>query len=135
MYQQILADLRHYEKTGFGAVSSYEAGQIADLLEEMNAELEKIRARDIRREKHWLERIKKQSRKIENLRIVQTALQAYKDYMTALYGEGYQVANWHLNGDLEPLDTFLDSADAEYESVLSQNGSSEAKVPKGDGDG
>lgn len=64
-----------------------------------------------------------------------TALKAYKDYFADCYGQGYEVANYHLNGDLEPLDTFLDSAEAEYESVLSQNGSNEVKVPKGDGDG
>lgn len=135
MYQQLLADLRHYEETGLGAISFYEAGQIADLLEEMNAELEKLRDKNNRTEKHWREKIIKHREKLKELRFVNTALQAYKDYMTALYGEGYQVANWHLNGDLEPLDTFLDSAEAEYEAVLSQNGSSDAKVPKGDGDG
>jgi len=134
MYQQLLADLRHYEETGLGAISFYEAGQIADLLEEMNAELEKLRDRNNRTEKHWREKIIKHREKLKELRFVNTALQAYKDYMTALYGEGYQVANWHLNGDLEPLDTFLDSAESEYESALSQNGSGEVKVPKGDGE-
>jgi hypothetical protein len=27
-----------------------------------------------------------------------------------LYCEGLEVANWHLNGDLEPLTNFIDSA-------------------------
>lgn len=38
-------------------------------------------------------------------------LQGFYDYMTELYGTGLEVANWHLNGDLESFDTFFDSAD------------------------
>ena len=34
----------------------------------------------------------------------------FKKYFMELYGEGLEVANWHLNGDLEPLNTFIDSA-------------------------
>lgn len=26
----------------------------------------------------------------------------------SFYGEGLDVANWHMNGDLEPLDNFFD---------------------------
>lgn len=135
MYQQILSDLRHYEETGLGAFSFYEAGQIADLLEEMNHEIEKLRDRNSRLEKQMTERVRHHRQIIKKIRLTQDALQAYKDYISALYGKDYQVANYHLNGDLEPLDSFLDSAEAEYESALSQNGSNEVKVPKGDGDG
>lgn len=35
---------------------------------------------------------------------------AFYDYFMSLYGEGLEVANWHQNGDLEPLDNFIDSA-------------------------
>ena len=35
----------------------------------------------------------------------------YRDIMS-LYGQGLGVANWHQNGDIEPLDNFLDDADA-----------------------
>ncbi|MBU5331688.1 hypothetical protein KQI61_05720 [Anaerocolumna aminovalerica] len=34
----------------------------------------------------------------------------FKKYFMELYGEGLEVANWHLNGDTEPLDSFIDSA-------------------------
>lgn len=34
----------------------------------------------------------------------------FKKYFDELYGEGLEVANWHLNGDLEPFDTFYESA-------------------------
>lgn len=38
-------------------------------------------------------------------------LQSFYEYMSELYGEGLEVANWHKNGDLEPFDNFYDSAD------------------------
>lgn len=34
----------------------------------------------------------------------------FKDYFNDLYGKGLEVANWHLNGKLEPFDTFFESA-------------------------
>ncbi|MDF2884884.1 MAG: hypothetical protein K0R54_5454 [Clostridiaceae bacterium] len=38
-------------------------------------------------------------------------LQKFYDYFCELYGTGLDVANWHLNGDLEPFDNFFDSAE------------------------
>ena len=38
-------------------------------------------------------------------------LYAYKKYWDELYGRGLEIANWHLNGELEPYDTFYDSAE------------------------
>lgn len=37
-------------------------------------------------------------------------LQRFKDYFDDLHNTGLEVANWHLNGDLEPFDNFYDSA-------------------------
>lgn len=37
-------------------------------------------------------------------------LEKFKEYFMDLYGNGYEVANWHMNGELEPLDNFIDSA-------------------------
>lgn len=142
MYEAILQHLRNYEQYGIDVISSHEAGQIADLLQEYHAEIAMLRrmqpvvltgesansfalAAELSETKAKLEEYSKEN----------TALKAYKDYFADCYRQGYEVANYHLNGDLEPLDTFLDSAEAEYESVLSQNGSNEVKVPKGDGDG
>ena len=34
----------------------------------------------------------------------------FKKYFDDLYGEGLEVANWHLNGDLEPFDNFYENA-------------------------
>lgn len=34
----------------------------------------------------------------------------FKQYFDELYGDGLEIANWHLNGDLEPFDTFYESA-------------------------
>lgn len=44
-------------------------------------------------------------------------LRAYQSYFNGLYGEGLEVANWHENGALEPLDNFIDSAEEEMERV------------------
>lgn len=53
----------------------------------------------------------------ERLRQEIERLKRYKAYFDDLYGEGLEVANLHQNGDLEPLDNFLDSAQAEFEGV------------------
>ena len=37
-------------------------------------------------------------------------LKRFKQYFDELYGIGLEVANWHLNGTLESLDKFIDSA-------------------------
>ena len=42
-------------------------------------------------------------------------LRSYQSYFNGLYGEGLAVANWHENGELEPLDNFIDSAEKEME--------------------
>ena len=34
----------------------------------------------------------------------------FKAYFDDLYGQGLEIANWHLNGDLEPFDNFYDAA-------------------------
>ena len=34
----------------------------------------------------------------------------FKKYFDELYGEGLEIANWHKNGDLEPFDSFYESA-------------------------
>lgn len=37
-------------------------------------------------------------------------LKAFKEYFDGLYERGLEVANWHLNGALEPFDNFYESA-------------------------
>lgn len=59
-----------------------------------------------------------QHTKLEELKRENTAFKAYKTYYDKLYGQGYEVANYHLNGDLEPLDNFIDDAEAEYNMSL-----------------
>lgn len=142
MYQSILEDLKYYAEHGLGEISTYEAGQIAELLEEQHTEIVMLRriqpvvlTGESANSFALAAELSETKAKLEELNKENTALKAYKDYFTDCYRQGYEVANYHLNGDLEPLDTFLDSAEAEYESVLSQNGSNEVKVPKGDGDG
>lgn len=34
-----------------------------------------------------------------------------KEMWEAFYGQNLQVANWHLNGDLEPIDKFFEEND------------------------
>ncbi|MCY9738202.1 hypothetical protein M5X17_31405, partial [Paenibacillus alvei] len=39
----------------------------------------------------------------------------FKEYFDELYGQGLEVANWHMNGKTEPFDSFYDSAIEEME--------------------
>lgn len=34
----------------------------------------------------------------------------FKEYFDEMYGKGLEIANWHLNGELEPFDNFYESA-------------------------
>jgi hypothetical protein len=38
------------------------------------------------------------------------------------YGGGYELAHWHLNGDLEPIDSFFESNDWEPTRVAELEG-------------
>ena len=38
------------------------------------------------------------------------ALRRFKNYFDKLYGEGLDIANYHLNGNFEPFDNFYNSA-------------------------
>lgn len=55
----------------------------------------------------WIETIEKENKK----------LKAFYDYWSDLYGQGLEIANWHLNGDLEPFDDFFDSAEDEMAKI------------------
>ena len=57
------------------------------------------------REVTWVDIEELKELKKENER-----LQGFKKYFDELYGMGLEVANWHQNGDLEPLDEFYESA-------------------------
>lgn len=45
-----------------------------------------------------------------NLREELDGFRSFYNYMKELYGTGLEVANWHLNGDLESFDNFFESA-------------------------
>ena len=45
----------------------------------------------------------------ELLEIVIKAIE-FKQYFDEMYGKGLEIANWHLNGELEPFDNFYESA-------------------------
>ena len=55
----------------------------------------------------------------DNEEIMIAAIQAikYKAFMESLSDKGLMIANWHLNGDLEPIESFLDSAKQEGRGV------------------
>lgn len=36
--------------------------------------------------------------------------ESFYEYFSALYGTGLEVANWHLNGDMESFDSFFNAA-------------------------
>lgn len=49
------------------------------------------------------DKVREQQKEIQSLK-------AFYDYFAELYGDGLEVANWHLNGDLEPFDDFFENA-------------------------
>lgn len=55
---------------------------------------------------------------VERLEQEIKALVAFKDYFGDLYGQGFEIANWHENGTLEPFDNFYEAAEDEYEAEL-----------------
>ena len=59
-------------------------------------------------EKEAIDLINRQKAEIERLT-------AFKSYFDELYGKGLDIANWHKNGDLEPFDSFYNSALEEME--------------------
>ena len=51
---------------------------------------------------------------IDEITRIQNELDNYKrvkDYWDSFYGEGLEIANWHLNGSTEPFETFWESAE------------------------
>lgn len=127
MYQPILEDLKYYAEHGLGEISTYEAGQIAELLEGQHAEITMLRKMqpvvltgDSVNSFALATELSETKAKLDKLSKENDALKAYKNYFADCYGQGYEVANYHLNGDLEPLDSFIDGAEAEYNSALSK---------------
>lgn len=45
------------------------------------------------------------------LAALKLALKQIKETQDALLGQGLQIAGWHLNGDLEPVDVFFSDND------------------------
>lgn len=41
----------------------------------------------------------------------------YKMFFDELYGKGIMLVNWRMDGDLEPLDSLIDSAEHNYEPI------------------
>lgn len=127
MYEAILQQLRNYEQYGIDVISSHEAGQIADLLQEYHAEIVMLRRMqpvvltgESANSFALAAELFEIKAKLEELNKENAALKAYKDYFADCYGQGYEVANYHLNGDLEPLDSFIDGAQEAHDSVFNK---------------
>lgn len=127
MYEALLESLKYYAEHGLGQISTYEASQIVDLLQSQHAEIATLRKMqpvvltgDSVNSFALAAELSETKTKLDKLSKENEALKAYKNYFTDCYGNGYEVANYHLNGDLEPLDSFIDGAEAEYNSALSK---------------
>lgn len=127
MYEVLLESLRYYAEHGLGQISTYEASQIVDLLQDQHAEITMLRKMqpvvltgDSVNSFALATELSETKAKLDKLSKENDALKAYKNYFADCYGQGYEVANYHLNGDLEPLDSFIDGAEAEYNSALSK---------------
>ena len=127
MYEVLLESLKYYAEHGLGQISTYEASQIVDLLQDQHAEITMLRKMqpvvltgDSVNSFALATELSETKAKLDKLSKENDALKAYKNYFADYYGQGYEVANYHLNGDLEPLDSFIDGAEAEYNSALSK---------------
>lgn len=52
---------------------------------------------------------------IDDAIVLLEKISAFKEYFDELYGQGLEIANWHMNGSLEPFDNFYESAVMEME--------------------
>jgi hypothetical protein len=52
---------------------------------------------------------------IDDAIVLLEEISAFKEYFDELYGQGLEIANWHMNGSLEPFDNFYESAVMEME--------------------
>lgn len=127
MYEVLLESLKYYAEHGLGQISTYEASQIVDLLQDQHSEITMLRKMqpvvltgDSVNSFALATELSETKAKLDKLSKENDALKAYKNYFADCYGQGYEVANYHLNGDLEPLDSFIDGAEAEYNSALSK---------------
>ena len=123
MYEVLLESLKYYAEHGLGQISTYEASQIVDLLQDQHAESKMqpvVLTGDSVNSFALATELSETKAKLDKLSKENDALKAYKNYFADYYGQGYEVANYHLNGDLEPLDSFIDGAEAEYNSALSK---------------
>lgn len=127
MYEVLLESLKYYAEHGLRQISTYEASQIVDLLQDQHAEITMLRKMqpvvltgDSANSLALAAELSEIKAKLDTLSKENDALKAYKNYFADCYGNGYEVANYHLNGDLEPLDNFIDGAEAEYNSALSK---------------
>lgn len=127
MYEVLLESLKYYAEHGLGQISTYEASQIVNLLQDQHAEIIMLRKMqpvvltgDSVNSFALATELSETKAKLDKLSKENDALKAYKNYFADCYGQGYEVANYHLNGDLEPLDSFIDGAEAEYNSALSK---------------
>jgi len=57
--------------------------------------------------------IKGQADIVEEARTLLEKLGGFKTYFDHLYGQGLEIANWHMNGDTEPFDNFYEAASEE----------------------
>lgn len=57
-----------------------------------------------------LEENKRLKEELNTCREDKSKYKSFFDYFSGLYGQGLEVANWHLNGELESFDNFFDSS-------------------------
>lgn len=57
------------------------------------------------------------------------ALRAFKSYFDdCMVGQGYEIANFHMNGELEPFDNFFASAMEEYSKAIEKSGNEQSTI-------
>lgn len=109
-YEQAKAQLQHalkHQKT-------ISVPKLNKLLQSMNISFKP--SESVLKEKQDFDLSQRYQKYIEDLEKENKGLKRFYDYWSELYGKGLEIAYWHMNGDLEPFDSFFDNAEEELES-------------------
>ena len=93
MYEVLLESLKYYAEHGLGQISTYEASQIVDLLQDQHAEIVMLRKMqpvvltgESANSFVLAAELSETKAKLEELSKENAALKAYKDYFSDCYG-------------------------------------------------
>ena len=90
---------------------------LLEYIDALKAENREIDANAAANDKEYKRELAEVLAKQEEIKAHIKALEHFKDFWDSFYGQGLEVANWHLNGELEPFDNFYDNASQEVAKI------------------